>query len=186
MVYTVLGAAIGFLVAFRSPSGGLLAVLLAWVATRCTSAPDTDPRSPYQRLFYAQGGIVALRNELAIAKSQNDWIVPDLARARERVTNLESELAAAQANARKLSEELAHARKSPSATYRSEQEKLYGRLGLCPGIPTAFLPHIKRAVVMTLHPDRHPDSRKAAAQERFVEAMSVLGQILADRGLKAR
>jgi hypothetical protein len=58
-----------------------------------------------------------------------------------------------------------------------------GRLGLTPDVPDAFLPHIKRAILLSLHPDRHPDSRKAAAQKRFVEAMAVFDSIKDDRQL---
>jgi hypothetical protein len=146
-------------------------ILTDWHQGKC--------RSSWTGLIAAE--LVEARADLASAKLYISNISDELADTRRQAAQWHQELQAARARIWLLEQ---HPHKGHAGGCgKSEREKLYGRLGLTPDVPDAFLPHIKRAILLSLHPDRHPDGRKAAAQKRFVEAMAVFDSIKDDRQL---
>jgi hypothetical protein len=133
--------------------------------------------------FVAEEQIIALQVEAESLRGACESMSMRLVSTQEKISHMEQELRAALARSERLEAEVAMSRKTEGARALSEQERLYARLGLTPSVPEAFLPHVRRAVLMTLHPDRHPEHRKAAAQKRFVDAMHVLEKIRHERGL---
>jgi hypothetical protein len=173
-----------FLIGYRTRrSLGAFAWTMIWCLTTlvCKGVRGHEGRGKMR--FVAEEQIIALQVEAESLRGACESMSMRLVSMQGKVSRLEQELRAALTLSERLEAEVAKSRENEGARVLSEQERFYARLGLTPSVPDAFLPHVRRAVLMTLHPDRHPEHRKAAAQKRFVEAMHVLEKISAERGL---
>ena len=92
------------------------------------------------------------------------------------------ELKAALARIKNLEGELAEARKRLSAKPQGS-DPLYRRVGLHEGCPDFVVVAARRAFRAALHPDRHSEARKTAAQARFMAAEEAFSAIYKRRGL---
>jgi hypothetical protein len=133
--------------------------------------------------FVAEQQLTALQSENEALRNACDSTSARLVYAHDQIKRLEQQLRAAAARASNAEADLEKARLNTGPRVLTDQEKMYGRLGLTPSIPSAFLPHIRRAVLMTLHPDRHVPEKKTAAERRFIEAMAIVEKIYIERKL---
>ncbi|MER2268525.1 hypothetical protein [Methylobacterium oxalidis] len=102
------------------------------------------------------------------AADADEALACELKAARKRITCLEGELAEAR---RRL------------AARPEADDPLYRRVGLNEGCPDFVVVSARRAFRAALHPDRHPEARKPAAQARFVAAEEAFTAIYKRRGL---
>jgi len=91
-------------------------------------------------------------------------------------------LKAALQRIKRLEGELAEARQRLAAKPQAG-DPLYRRIGLHEGCPDFLVSAARRAFRAALHPDRHPEARKTAAQARFVAAEEAFSAIYKRRGL---
>lgn len=151
--------------------------VLLWCLRNVISKALEQPEGRYKMRFVSEQQFTALQSENEALRNACDSATARLVYANNQISILEQHLRSAVARTTMAETDLQEARKKVGARVLTDQEKLYARLGLTPSVPNAFLPHIRRAVLMTLHPDRHPPARRAAAEKRFVDAMSVIEQI---------
>jgi hypothetical protein len=102
-------------------------------------------------------------------------------RAEQHVRTIGAALRAAQVQIRQLEDELAEARAVPHTS--EDRDATYRKVGLHPLCPTFVLAAARRAYRSALHPDRHPEHRKAEAHDRYVAVEATFAEI--ERGRSA-
>lgn len=102
------------------------------------------------------------------AADEDESVAFELKAALERIKNPEGELA--------------EARQRLAARPQGDNT-LYRRVGLHEGCPDFVVVAARRAFRAALHPDRHSEVRKSAAQARFVAAEEAFCAIYKRRGL---
>jgi hypothetical protein len=126
-------------------------------------------------MIWLPSSFVGICAELAEREAAEQWPMQrckaaeyDLQTALDRVATLEGELA----EARQL---LAAESRATAPVYR--------HVGLHEECPDFLITAARRAYRIALHPDQHPENRKASAQARFVAAEAAFEQIARRRGL---
>lgn len=125
-------------------------------------------------IAWALPAYVALREELEDREKAHR-----LAERQARAIGVE--LRTAQLQIGHLESELADARTMPRAS--QGEDPTYRRVGLHPLCPTFVLAAARRAYRSVLHPDRHPEHRKAEAHDRYVAVEATFAEI--ERGRSA-
>lgn len=167
---------VAFAIAFQTASTAFLlagASLTIWAAARYI-----HDQVEHSQLGHMPQHVTSLWRSDQTSDSD---LSQQLSQCRFQTSELERQLTAATAEMDKLRIELSAARQASETCGRTEMDKLYGRLGLTRQVPDAFLPFVRRAILLTLHPDQHPHQCKALAEARFVEAMAVMEKILRHR-----
>lgn len=118
--------------------------------------------------FHARSGIDATR----LPQRQNH-VDPAYVRA------LETIVAEAEAEIERLKAEAMSSRGSADCAPEAERIALFRRVGLSPGAPDFVVAAAQKAYRTHLHPDRHPQRLKSAAETRFKAAEEAFAAIAA-------
>ncbi|MCJ2106361.1 hypothetical protein MKK70_13405 [Methylobacterium sp. E-041] len=124
-------------------------------------------------IAWALPAYVALREEIEDREKAHGL-------AERQARAIGAELRTAQLQIGHLQSELADARTMPRAS--QGEDPTYRRVGLHPQCPAFVLTAARRAYRVALHPDCHPQHRKAQAHERFVSVEATFAEIDRQRG----